>query len=364
MKNEPNGIFALLCLAVFFCSAWATAQSTQLPLGQVNVPVNSVACPPSFGAGTACYGSTVTCPNTADIGFIYGVVNPGGKDGTVVFFNGDDGTIPGFSQYVAAYTPPLHDYQTAQVVWETAWEDTGNGIGNNLKAAACRPATLMDWLLNQKNLYSGGGMCAQGASAGSAAIAYSLTQYGAHHYLTHVVLESGPVLSDVSVGCNPNSKSITVCPGNECLTGPNGSWSDSPIYVDGAETAVSAWTGVSGGNACVAGTRIPESQYDAWESMSVVDGLTGRQSDSTFAYPATSLSGWLCSKPSGCRSDTCQNNSAAQGQLFYQNVTTQKSVYRVDNCEGTEGVEQGTVPALKDESGLQAIIADMVNQCR
>jgi hypothetical protein len=363
MKNVPFGILSVVCLAIILCSTGVTAQSNRLPLGQVNLPVRSVTCPLGFGSGTSCFGSTITCPGTLDIGFTYGIVNPGGKDGTVVFFNGDDGTIPGFAQYIAAYTPPFHDFQTAQVVWASAWEDTGNGTGTSLKDAACRPATLMDWLLNQKNVYSGGGMCAQGASAGSAAIAYSLTQFGAHQYLNHVELESGPVLSDLEVGCNPKSRPVTVCPGNECLTGRKGSWSDSPIYVDGSQTTVSTWTGASGVNACAGGLGISQTQYATWESMSVVDGLTGSQSDSTFSYPTTTMSGWLCSKAPNCHTASCQNNSAAQGQLYYQNVTTPKTVYRVDNCQSTEGVEQGTVPQLKNESGLQAIIADMVSQC-
>jgi len=35
----------------------------------------------------------------------------------------------------------------------------------------------------------------------------------------------------------------------------------------------------------------------------------------------------------------------------------------VNSCEGTEGVEQGTVPQLKNEAGRQAIAADMVANC-
>jgi hypothetical protein len=364
MKNGPFAILAGVCLMIILASASAKAQSNPpIPLGQVNLPVKSVKCPDGFGSGTSCSSSTITCAGTLDIGFTYGVVNPGGKDGTIVFFNGEEGTTPGFLQYIPAYTPPAHDFQTVQVSWETAWEDTGNGVGTSLKAAACRPATLMNWLLNQKNVYSGGGMCAQGASAGSAAIGYSLAEYGAYQYLNHVELESGPVLSDVSTGCNPNSAPLTVCPGKQCLTGNEGSWSDSPIYVDGDETSVSTWTSAWGANSCNGGNNIPQSQYDSWKAMSIVDGLTGWQADSTFAYPTTSISGWLCSKPPGCNANWCQNNSAAQGQLFYEDVITPVSVYRVDSCTGTEGVESGTVPQLGNEPGLNAIIADMVGQC-
>jgi len=316
-----------------------------------------------FSAGTACFSSTVSCPGTLDIGFTYGLVNRGGTEGTVVFFNGQYGTTVGFSQYVSALTPPKHDFQTVQVIWATPWEDTGSGAGSNVKAAACRPATLLDWLLSQKNVYSGGGMCAQGASAGSAAIAYSLAEYGAYQYLNHVSLESGPVLSDMSMGCNPKSRPLDVCGGGICLTGGQGEWPDSPIYVDGAPGVVSTWTGASGANKCVSGTRISPAQFSSWKAMSIVDGLTGTAADSTFAYPTTSITGWLCRQPPGCTSPTCQNNSAAQGQLFYQNVTTPISVYRVDACKGTEGVEAGTVPQLKNEAGLTAIINDMVSHC-
>jgi hypothetical protein len=362
MKNWAFCAVTETCLAIILSSGLAHTQSNPLPLGEVKQPVRSVSCPGGFDSGTACFASTVSCPDTADIGFTYGIVNSGGKDGTVVFFSSGDGTSVAFSQYVQAYGPPAHDFQSVQVIWATPWEEKGTGT-SSLKTAACRPATLMNWLLNERNVYNGGGMCAQGASAGSAAIAYSLAEYGASQYLNHVELESGPVLSDVSIGCDPDSSSITVCPGNECMTGQKGSWEDSPVYVDGNENAVSTWTGAFGQNACAAGNGISKSQYSAWKSMSIVDGITGRQGDSTFSYPKTSISGWLCSKPAGCNSSWCQNNSAAQGQLFYENVTTSKSVYRVDNCQSTEGVEEGTVPALNDETGLQAIIADMVSQC-
>lgn len=358
MRNPASVILVGICVLIISCSGWTFAQST-LPLGHVNGPVRSVSCPEGFDRGTACYSSTVSCPDTSDLGFVYGVTNPRGSRGTIVFFNGQDGTTPGFEQFVEAYTSPANNFQTVQVVWDTAWEDTGAGTGNSLKAAACRPATIMDWLLNQKNTYAGGGMCAQGASAGSAAVAYALTEYGAYEYLNHVELQSGPVLSDVSVGCNSSSPSMTVCPGSQCQTGQQGSWPDLPTYVDGAETAVSNWTGALGANACNSGNRVPQSQYTAWKEMSIVDGLN----DSTFTYPKTSITGWLCGKPESCNGSWCQNNSAAEGQLFYQNVTTSKKVYRVDNCQSTEGVDQGTVPALDDEAGLQAIIADMVGQC-
>jgi hypothetical protein len=364
MKNRAFHIFALAFFAITLGSTWAHAQIKELPLGRVNLPVKSVTCPSHFNTGTECFSGTVSCPGTLDIGFTYGVVNRGGADGTIVFFNGQYGTTVGFQNDVVAYTPPHHDFQTVQVMWKSAWEDTGNATGTDIKTAACRPATLLDWLLNQKNVYSGGGFCAQGASAGSAALAYSLAEYRAWQYLSHVVLESGPVLSDISVGCNPASKTQTVCPGNSCLTGGQGSWQDSPIYVDGAEGLVSNWTGATGQNKCVAGSKISSAQLAAWKAMSIVDGLTGQSADAVFSYPNTSITGWLCSKPPGCSSAACQNNSAAQGDIFYQTVTTPVSVYRVNSCGGTEGIEAGTVPQVNNEPASQAVVNDMVTHCK
>jgi hypothetical protein len=363
MKIRAVTALILTCMAMILGSGWAHAQSKPLPLGQVNLPVNSVSCPSGFSAGTACFSGTVSCPETVDIGFTYGVVNAGGTEGTVVFFNGQFGTTVGFAQEVTAFTPPKHDFQTVQVIWATPWEETGKGNAANVKTAACRPATLMDWLLNQKNVYSGGGMCAQGASAGSAAIAYSLTEYGAYQYLNHVELESGPVLSNIALGCNPTSPPVSVCDGNACLTGGEGAWPDSPLYVDGAEGFIDTWTGSSGVNKCVVGTKISTAQLSAWKAMSIVDGLTETKADATLAYPNTSVTGWLCSKPTDCSSASCQNNSAAEGYFFFHSVTSPTTVYRVNSCSGTEGVEGGTVPQLKNESGLKGIETDMVSHC-
>ncbi len=60
-------------------------------------------------------------------------------------------------------------------------------------------------------------MCAQGDSAGSAAVVYSMTYYGAASYLYNVELISGPVLSDIKQGCQepaPNDP-VTVCPAGQ-----------------------------------------------------------------------------------------------------------------------------------------------------
>jgi hypothetical protein len=59
------------------------------------------------------------------------------------------------------------------------------------------------------------------------------------------------------------------------------------------------------------------------------------------------------------------NNSSAQGQLFYQNITSPQqayAVYAVQNCDGPEGVngQYAVVPGKNNQSGSAAISNDMV----
>src|SRR5207237_5887380 len=135
-----------------------------------------------------------------DLTFTYGYLAPTGAiNGTVVFFSGGSGTKPSESaddlslvgQYFAA------NYEIVQVAWYTDWEYPHGLTGGNIQYAACRPAAFLKYVHATQALYSGGGMCAQGASAGSAAIAYSLAWYGADSFLDKVELLSGPVFSDI-----------------------------------------------------------------------------------------------------------------------------------------------------------------------
>src|ERR1039458_6745724 len=71
MKNLALAALAAICLAISLGTGSAYAQSNPLPLGKVNQPVKSVTCPDGFDSGTACHASTVSCPDTLDIGFTY-----------------------------------------------------------------------------------------------------------------------------------------------------------------------------------------------------------------------------------------------------------------------------------------------------
>ncbi len=96
--------------------------------------------------------------------------------------------------------------------------------------------------------------------------------------------------------------------------------------------------------------------------MSIVNfPTTGQQP--IFNYPRTAISAWLCeSTAAGVPS----SNSAAQGQIFYQQFTSQvqagnsMSVNAVTLCPTDEGADQGTVASTGDV-GYVDITQDMTD---
>jgi hypothetical protein len=233
-------VFIVSALAVLALYAFTTsARAQSLSTGQLtNVTASSTACSGSHwfsyqGIPASCYTATVqNCPNTDNFGLTFAYLNPAGLVqnvpktlGVIVFFNGGDGTDPGGD---ATGTPsaPLtmagyyfsQGYEIVQTAWQYAWQETDAGqLGQlhpgNIQNAACRPATFLKWVYQNvylpitqgTNGYAKAGMCAQGASAGSAQVAYSLAYYGLSSYLDSVELMSGPVLSDIEQGCAPRA---------------------------------------------------------------------------------------------------------------------------------------------------------------
>jgi hypothetical protein len=340
----------LLLLSILSLNLTASAQSA-LPLGGVSGITPLSSCPAGYFSGASCFEATVSCPNTLDIQVTYGLTNPDGVPrGTIAFFNGAGGTQPygGASRgrnYSEVYLQA--GYQVVQSAWQTDWEDTGISGGKDVKTAACRPAALLNFF--HQTLYEGdGGMCAQGASAGSAAVAYSLAWYGSSNYLDKVELLSGPVLSDIDQGCMvPNAPPVTVCPAGQfgCEGEP---WVDKPQYVQGAQIAVGQWSGL----ACQNGSQTSTGANASWKAMSIAGGAGG----SRFSYPKTAMAGWLCSNG--------VNNSAAEGEIFYQHFSTRAqtaeySLNRVDGCSGSEGVEAGITASGRN--GFVAISSDMTD---
>jgi hypothetical protein len=402
-------ISALAVIACCLFSTLAQAQYGSLPVGQVT-GVTSASCLSSSGwyPGMNCYSATISgCTNTTNMNFTYGYLTPasGKIQGVIVFFNGKDGTVPvgdatgsstGEWQFIQDYIGA--GYEVVQIAWNFAWQQyyspwPGGSSPSiaNVQAGACRPATFLNYVFN--NIYlpitqgSNGnphaGMCAQGASAGSAQIAYSLSYYYAPApnstwWIDNVELISGPVLSDMAQGCvqpAPQNQTV-VCPAGQtgCRLGSGGySWSLYPTYLTGPNQSVGAWTN---NGTCAMGTNTTQNSYNLWLAQSIVD--QGNGVAPVFYYPHTSMGGWLCRSvfhrtPIDCvvnfNAQYCPNNSSPQGQIYHAQVSLTPpptyNVYAVDSCNGPEGAADpnSTVLALNNLDGYDAVKQDMEAAC-
>jgi len=353
------------------------------------------------GCSQVINGQTITpSPWNVTIGYLNPVGIVSGvttANGLVVLHGGSGGEMPESFALADAYFRA--GFEVVQVSWADDWElisDPLTGTGN-IQVAACRPATVFNWV--NQNLFLPGvlgnnkaaGMCAVGDSAGSAAVVYSLAYYGAYNWFDYVSLLSGPVFGDIEQGCGVGNNlgkndPITVCDptkGNDgwgCKLGANGStWTLPAEYVGGAQTAVQGWTNEP--DQCAGTSNTTDPSNTDWLRESIVDQppATGGPTP-TFTYPQTAMSAWLCRPPiqnqnPNCaannynNSNVCPNNSSTQGQIFYQNIpsgTSNYSLYAVDQCQTAEGVAAGNVPGYQAQvfggtiKGLLAITYDMI----
>ena len=254
-----------LLVAIVVYSAPAHALSGSLPIGIVQTSGNPFTCVGSHwfqheSTPMTCQSAQVkNCSNVTDIGFTFGYLQPIVPYlGTIVLLAGADGTIPSVAPGAELdYARDYYNagYEIVQVAWDSAWELTDtpgqqNGPPPSIQGAACRPATLLNYVFTTPLLFtragnSHAGMCVQGASAGSAAVAYSLTYYGLGDDLDMVALLAGPPLSDIQQGCRvpPPPNAITICGGNQigCHLGTDSPWSMDPGYLKPAVNGVRSW---------------------------------------------------------------------------------------------------------------------------
>lgn len=309
-------------------------------------------------------------------------------------------------------------YAVVQTAWATDWEDTDDGLGMtapppapSILNAACRPATFLNFIANSSQYRtSGKGMCAQGASAGSGAVAYSMAWYGLGSQLNNVELLSGPVFSNIEIGCQVGGSPATcavvcqsgACQGNNapcgnqvCLSGSatscsqgtkneiassSGPWTDAPQYLTTYAGAVQAWTGNMGPGTCNnvggSGASTTLGENGAWLQQSIVNGAGG-----AFSWPSSlvGLGGWACysyqsTQPPTCftPASECPNNSGPEGEQFYIAVNNGGGppanyvLTGIQQCKGAEGVgdPNSIDPDFPTESGQQGIEAHMEAYCK
>jgi len=369
----------------------------QIPLGTVT-PGDPSTCYSGTGsewyAGMTCRGLIINCSNVdanvAGIAVTIGYVTQSASPkGTIVFFTGGAGTQGTLgtsgNEFANAY---VSSYMIVYVEWESAWETSSSTASErNILSAACRPATLLAWINGSSITHPSGAMCAQGKSAGSAAIAYSMSWYGADSYLTNVELLAGPVLSEINEGCTSGAPTVTMCSG--LSTDPScystyktsGGWSTSAAYTSNDASGINAWAGVSD-----CGTS-SGSELTRLQEMSIVGGAYGTVTPKYIFSTTTKRHGWVCAGPNtnyymgstDCPgfSSGCPNNSSPQGWYWYEQAGNSDSnlvVTGTNACKGdgaapnlyyseAEGIEGGFDPTFPTMSETAEIESDMTSKC-
>jgi hypothetical protein len=182
-------------------------------------------------------------------------------------------------------------------------------------------------------------------------------------------MKSGPVFSDIKQGCEVqngvNSQYAQICATGTTQTGCIGWQPSEPPgyhleYVSGNQNSVNTWSGNASSPACGDNRPGVTTTYDpTWAKMSIVDFTETQQP--SFNYQNTAMSAWLCQSVA---TGAVPNNSAPEGELFYQQFTAQSqaggilSVNAVADCPGPENVDAGTVYST-GQNGFAAIVADM-----
>jgi hypothetical protein len=300
------------------------AVGQQLPLGTIS-HISSATCSSGFSNGATCQSATVSCPGMADIDVTWGSVGTG-RAGRIVVIGGNGATVPAGADLAEKYTEA--GFKETQITFASDWE-----VDGNLLAAACRPATVLDYLHSQTK----GAYCGQGISAGSGALGYGLAWYGLDADLDNVELTVGPVFSNIVEGCEvPYAPPVTVRPTNGVP------FNDDPQY-NLEWTSMSTWTST----ACLPKGGSSEKDLAEEAAQSII------QTGATLSFPHTSLAAWDCNNG--------LNPSAAQSYLFLQKVTTPWALTSLSGCTGAEGTSTGVTP-----QGVPADTAtadDMIAEC-
>jgi hypothetical protein len=302
----------------------AQCQTQNLPIGTIINPI-SVTCPFGYISGAACTQVTVTgCPGAADLSAIVGYKQGSKGIGTVALLSGASGTLPMNLTFANDYNK--FGLDVIQRNWLTAWETV---TPRNILVAACREATL----INYEHSISREPFRIQGKSAGSAAIVYALVWYsGIANLVSHVSLLAGPPLSDIQQGCEvPLAGPITVEPTD------GASFTNAPQYVPPFTSTMTTFTGQT----CLPSSNTSNTADTAWLSQSII------QPGVVASFPNFTIAGWVCNNQ--------LNNTAAQSQIFFNSlVNTSYTLTAITNCQGAEGVEQGTTPeGIKGQKAVE-----------
>jgi hypothetical protein len=207
-------LVAAFLLTLVAIASSASAQTQPDSLGTIQS--SSIACQGHSNNGV-CYQLEVSCPSLPNYTAYLKLLSPTvAVTGTTVFLTGGGTTdLLELQTYGPIVVEQLlsKGYRIAQVTYgapfnssELGWETNAGGAG--VRAAACRFATVLQWV--HDNIQDASTpLCAAGNSAGSELIAQSLTHYGASNILTFAELSSGPPYGQLQYACENTQPTMT-----------------------------------------------------------------------------------------------------------------------------------------------------------
>ncbi len=224
------------------CATGATRQ-----LGTVSA-VSSVACSGAIKNGV-CQQMTIACPGVDPVqAFVKTNAPTGTSIGTVTFGTGTNGN----GLYESIFTfggTAIQDvldggYTAVQISWGlpfTSGQPSGwvEGPGGVL-AAACRYATVTQWIYDNIQNNKAVPMCATANSGGAGALAYALSQYGSSNILSMAEVTSGPPTGRLDWGCGCQAGAMPVSCGATPTMGTCFGAVDSPVWDPAYSPSLSA----------------------------------------------------------------------------------------------------------------------------
>ena len=303
-------------------------------------------CPTGAATGANCKEITVSCPglpgepDLPPLKATLGVATPTAPlVGTIILHAGGPGTSflnAGFADDYLA-----DGFNVVQIAWATDW---ASADGEGVKSAACRPATVFDYVFRVVQGSSRSiGFCGQGISGGGAALGYSVAHYGLSDEFDYVVIAAGPGVSRMDYGCDPSlytGPPLNLCP---LLT-------DAPYaYTAGTANKVNTWEGTT-----TCGTsNPPEGNIELWAAGSLVS------SGGNYTYPQTAVRWFFCV--------THPNESTGQGEFLIQQVVPRNGNDPPDvNCySGSSGPDSCSGEGVwQDQNAFNLTLTKMLSLCQ
>ncbi len=326
---------------VTISAACATGSTRQM--GTVS-GVSTIACAGSISGGV-CQQMTVSCPSVPDVMAYVKTNTPSASSlGTVTYNTGTDGNGLYEDIYTFGSTAVGNvltaGFTTVEISWGSPFNGTQpagwvEGTGGVL-AAACRYATVTQWISDNIKSNATLPLCATANSGGAGALAYALSQYPVGNIISMAEVTSGPPTGRLDWGCGCTEGKLAVQCGSSTTLGTCFGKADAPVwdpaYDPSGTTAVC--TNATSGN-------LPPGGLNFFLGDSV------EAPGATYSLPKTNVNLVF--------GDADNSSAIAIGQDWFNHITSTK---------GQACVSGGMHSMANTLAGAQQIANDIIGMCK